>query len=233
MKLSLSLWRLQKIDSAIDQNRARIKEINELINANTKIKEADYAVHVAQEKAQKLLAHQKQLEDTTEALKIKIETSDSSLYSGRIQIPKELKDLQNEVTSLKKRFGELEEELLMAMIETENADQELKTAQNHHAAVLAEVTSQFASLLGERTMLDNKIASMQEERFSALASISSEKLDLYKRLREQKKGIAVSIVEDDSCSICGSALRPAEWQAARSPSAVVFCPSCGRILYAD
>lgn len=233
MSLSLDLWRLQRIDTAIDQSRTRIRAIEEVIKSDTKLKEAEAAQKTAQENYHNAARVQKKAEDTAEALRIKIETSESNLYGGRIQIPKELKDLQNEVISLKKRLKELEDELLTAMIETETTETNLSDSQKTVATTLALVTSQFSTLAGEKTSLENKIASLFNERQSAISSIPTDTLDLYKRLREQKKGIAVSHVEDESCSTCGAALRPAEWQAARSPGAVVFCSSCGRILYAD
>ncbi|MFN2235225.1 MAG: C4-type zinc ribbon domain-containing protein [Anaerolineales bacterium] len=47
-----------------------------------------------------------------------------------------------------------------------------------------------------------------------------------------RAGVAVAKVEDRACKACGSTLTASLNQAARSPSQIVFCDSCGRILYA-
>jgi len=55
----------------------------------------------------------------------------------------------------------------------------------------------------------------------------------YESLRQKKKGVAISKVEDQTCSICGATLTPAECQVAKSQNKNIQCPSCGRLLYAD
>ncbi|MEN6523528.1 MAG: C4-type zinc ribbon domain-containing protein, partial [Anaerolineaceae bacterium] len=64
-------------------------------------------------------------------------------------------------------------------------------------------------------------------------SIASEALQKYESIRLAKKGRAVVAIVDDSCEGCGAAIRPAERQAARSSNQLVFCDTCGRIIYAE
>ena len=73
---------------------------------------------------------------------------------------------------------------------------------------------------------------LETERQAVVASISSDTLKLYERLRQQKRGLAVTTAKDASCDTCGATLTAAEWQLARSPGQMSYCPSCGRILYA-
>ncbi|MGZ9220523.1 MAG: C4-type zinc ribbon domain-containing protein [Anaerolineales bacterium] len=40
-------------------------------------------------------------------------------------------------------------------------------------------------------------------------------------------------MSDGSCAACGTTLTPSQQQIARSTSQLIYCPSCGRILYAD
>ena len=86
-------------------------------------------------------------------------------------------------------------------------------------------------LFGKRFNLEErqKIAA-EKERQQAAAQINPEDLAVYVRLREQRAGVAVSRVKDRACGACGSTLTAALNQAARSPSQVVFCDLCGRIL---
>ena len=58
-------------------------------------------------------------------------------------------------------------------------------------------------------------------------------ISLYENLRKQKRGVAVSLVNDNACEICGTTLTPAQAQATRLSLQIQYCPTCGRILYGD
>ena len=92
--------------------------------------------------------------------------------------------------------------------------------------------NQQASLVQEREQIEIEKASSLDERQAALNTVKTEDLAIYVRLRKNKTGVAVAKVEERACIACGSTLTAALHQAARSPSQVVFCESCGRILYA-
>ena len=73
--------------------------------------------------------------------------------------------------------------------------------------------------------------SFVQEREAALAPIEIPLLSSYEDLRKQKRGVAVSEVEDGACASCGTTLNAALQQNARSQK-LAYCPSCGRILFA-
>ena len=73
---------------------------------------------------------------------------------------------------------------------------------------------------------------LDSERQLAVSQIKPQHLVTYEEIRKKKKNIAVTIVEDNTCSACGVSITPSDWQAARSPDQIIFCPSCSRILYA-
>jgi len=53
----------------------------------------------------------------------------------------------------------------------------------------------------------------------------------FMRLLESKKGTAVAVVEDGSCSLCHFALRPHLQQRVRRCEEIITCETCHRILY--
>jgi predicted nucleic acid-binding Zn-ribbon protein len=232
MNQSFLLWRLQKIDTSIDQIQSRIKEIEAVINSNQSVAESSKRIDEAEKNLKKAHSSLKTVEEMAVAQRLKIEIDEASLYSGRIRSPKELKDLQNEVASLKRYFSELEENQFDQMVQFEQAEKDLLATRKNHEIVMAQFSSQSAALIGEKNNLAVRLENLQEERKPALLSIEPNSLSLYQQLRDQKRGVAVSTVEDSACTVCGADLRPAERQAARSPHTTVFCSSCGRILYA-
>lgn len=231
MNQAFHLARLQKIDLQIDHCTNRIKEIDRLLKDNAKVREAEKSVSDSDSETAKIRLLVKKAEDAVDEQRIKIEKNEASLYAGKIRNPKELQDLQNDIASLKRYLSVLEDEQLNAMLALEESESKLKKASSILADAQAQFINQTADLLGEKSKLNDNLQRLMGERDAALKPLSAESVAIYKRLREQKRGIAVALAEDGACTACGSELRPEEMQSARSPNNIIYCSSCGRILY--
>lgn len=232
MSQVLILYRLQKIDTQRDQITARLVEIQNQLNSSAAMVNAQAAFDQA---SQNLAASRRVLhsaEDAVQLKRIKLEQDESALYGGRIRNPKELQDLQNEVASLKKHLAELEDQQLEAMVALEQVETGHGHAAKSFEAAKSAFAQQKASLEHEQATLKHDLVRLESERQAAASAVSAENQKLYERLRQQKRGLAVASLSDDSCDACGSTLTPGEKQASRSPSQIFLCPSCGRILYA-
>ncbi|NPV55973.1 MAG: hypothetical protein HPY76_04755 [Anaerolineae bacterium] len=230
MNQSSLLFLLQNIDSEIDKAKMRISEIDILLesdetlkSAQNRITENKKAIH-AQEN--QLNAISSELDD----LKIKQKTSENSMYSGKIQSPKELQDLQNEIDFLKKRIASINNSELEIMIQIDASEQELANAENDFVRIKSETATTASMLKGEKSKLDLEIAQALQQRQATVNSITSENLAIYQRLYQSKRGVVVSKIIDDACSACGTHIRPAEKQASNNPTQMAYCSSCGRIL---
>jgi uncharacterized protein len=232
MNQALHLFRLQKIDTQLDQVEARLSEIKKSLEADESIKQAEKLTAEAAKKLFQSKLALRECEEKVQAQRIKIETDESSLYGGKIRNPKELQDLQNEIQSLKKYLALLEDSQLEAMMALEETEKENQSALDFQAKTLAAFTNQKASLLGDQTQLIKNKERLIVEREVTQTPISQDNLDVYNRLRAQKRGVAVSSLSDGACTACGSILRPAEVQEARLQSHSAFCSNCGRIIYA-
>jgi predicted nucleic acid-binding Zn-ribbon protein len=80
-------------------------------------------------------------------------------------------------------------------------------------------------------LLQKELDKFFSERAAAAGPIPEDALRLYDQLRQQRRGLAVAAIRDNSCSACGSGLTAAQMQSSRASSQMAFCPSCGRILY--
>ena len=232
MNQAFFLYQLQKADSLIDRIDRRLDEINKIISNDVRIKSQEKRILAAENSLEKAAKKLKKTEEEVKTLRIKQENCEENLYSGRIKNPKELQDLQNELKSIKKRILEIEEKQLEEMILVEEQENLLKTENSKLQITKAGFISSQSVLLGEKTKIEKEKEQLISEKKANLTSILPESLEVYNKLRTQKNGLAVAIIEDKACSICGATLPPAEWQAARSPLKIVFCSSCGRILYA-
>ena len=232
MNQAFQLYQLQKIDSQLDVIENRLNEIKKILDADQTVKQAETAVQQKKEEIQQAHMAMKKIDDAVQAQKIKIETSNASLYGGKIQNPKELQDLQNEISSLKKHLANLEDQELEAMIQFDQLELDMKKAVENQKSAQGEFVEKQSKLLGEQLQLNKTKEKLLAERAAAIPSILPEELEIYLKLRKTKRGIAVASVTEGACTGCGSNLTPAEWQTARSPRQVAFCSTCGRILYA-
>lgn len=231
MSESLNLFRLQKLDSEIDQTRSRLEEIIRALNDDRRLKLAHQQHEKAQEIVRKAHIKLKQIEHKVETQRIKRKASQTSLFSGKIKNPKELQDLQMESEALKRYIAQLEDEQLEAMIDHESTEEKCQAAEDNLKQVKAQLVQENAALMGEQSKLKESLKRSLREREAALQSISHQNQTLYLQLRERKRGVAVASVSEGGCGICGQALTPADLQTVRSSIGLVFCSSCGRILY--
>jgi uncharacterized protein len=233
MSAALGLYRLQQVDSQIDQIRARLKMIQQTLENDLELRAANeqYAAaearHKAAERALKLS------ETEFEKQRIKIEQTEASLYGGRVQNPKELQDLQKDAASLKRHLETLEERELEAMLAVENTEQDLQAAEARLEHVQSNLKIQNHDLTQETEGLRRDLERLNSERQAVVTDIANQALGVYELLRRQKRGIAITTIADDSCEACGTTLTASQQQSARSTSQLFHCPTCGRILYAN
>ncbi|MGA9398828.1 MAG: hypothetical protein WBV22_11280 [Anaerolineaceae bacterium] len=232
MSQVITLYRLQIIDTQRDKINTRLNEIDLLMKVDSVLKEArllhDQALtdqHGAHERV-------KTAEAAVSGIQIKIENNQSTQFSGKIHTPKELQELQSEQGALERRRSELEDEQISAMVMLEQVEIAMKAAENNLQQAEQRAESEKALLRGEQVSQKKDLDKANAERQAIFSSIPADLATSYEKLRQQKKGLAVATISDESCSACGSSLTPADCQAARSPSTINYCPSCGRILYA-
>jgi predicted nucleic acid-binding Zn-ribbon protein len=228
-----SLYDLQQIDSQLDSYAVRLGEIEaELAD--------DHAVQAAIAKAE---AAEQDLQEAEKALRLaeqavqdqdyKIKQSQNRLYSGSVTNPKELEDIQNEVEALKRYREVLEERLLEAMLVVDDAEERYDQAQDQLEHARAQRSQKEAKLKGEKAQIEKHAAQLEEQRKNQIAGISEADLETYKKIRLKRGGVAVAKVDNQGCSACGATLGTAAYQAARSPSQLTFCDTCGRILFTE
>jgi hypothetical protein len=231
MNQSSQLYRLQQIDTLLDQTIARLDELEKLLSDRSTLAQVEEACNNAEEALQTERKKLRQAENNVLEQRIKIEQDESALYSGKMRNPKELQDLQNEVAALKRFLSTLEDRQLEIMITTEEIEAISREAKTALDKVLATMIEQQAHFNAEKTSFLKDKERLEIERQAACNALSAQELDLYTQLRKQKRGIAVARVLDRTCTACGSTLTPALVQAANSPNQIVRCSSCSRILY--
>lgn len=234
MSQTFKLFRLQQIDSQLDRARFRLQEIEHALNENQALHQAQQRfeeTHQNLEAARKAL---RRAEENVQSQRVKIEQTESTLYSGKVRNPKELQDIQNEAAALKRYRSVLEDRQLEVMIALEENEATYATAQADLETIQAQFAQQNQALTEEQSGLREDVVRLESERQATASSIPEDDLRLYNQLRQQRRGIAVArLTPDRACSACGTTLNAALLSAARSPSQITRCSTCGRIIYAQ
>ena len=233
MSASLNLYRLQLVDSRIDEIRTRLEEIQRTLEDNVELRQAKKQVAKTEALHKSALQVLKHAEAEVDNQKVKIEQSEASLYSGNVKNPKELQDLQNEAASFKRYLGTLEERQLEAMLEEEATEQTNQSALRELEKVRARLAKQNVTLTTEQAELNKELERLGAERQAALAPLDANLLTVYDELRQQRRGVAVAQISEGACAACGTTLTPSQNQSARSSTQIYNCPTCGRILFAN
>lgn len=233
MSSALGLYRLQQVDSQMDQIQARLNKIHETLENDLELRAAKNSVS-ASEAAHTIASNAvKASESEVESQRIKIEHAEASLYGGQVKNPKELQDLQMDVASLKKYLVTLEERELEAMVRAEETEKALNESNKKMEAVQSNLKEQNRDLTNESDSLNKDLGTLDSERKAVVNGIPETLLTTYEKLRQQKNGIAVAAMMENSCSACGTTFTQSQHQNARSADGLFNCPTCRRIIYAS
>lgn len=232
MSQPFKLYRLQQIDSAIDQARTRLRKIEAALNDFTAIRQIEEQMTASDTVLTQERKKLRKIDDEVKAQVLKVKTAEASLYGGKVRNPKELQDLEKDVASIRKHISTLEEDELNQMMVVEEGE----AAHGELAAGLQEAQNKKATqdslLRAEQANTEKELARLEHERQAAASGIADDEIQIYEQLRQTRKGLAVAKVAEGTCSACGSTMTPAVAQAAQSSVQLARCSFCGRILYA-
>jgi predicted nucleic acid-binding Zn-ribbon protein len=239
------LAHLQELDTRIDERQHRIDAIRAQLGASEELKSARAAFEQAKTSLERLEKRQRDLEWDASDRSAKIAELEKKLYSGTIRNPKELSGLQTEIEHMKAALSGVEDRTLEAMAQVDEAraserrppvDDEHVVAEDPAArerelgAVQTRWGADQLSLKQEGQGLTSALAGLRAQRESAAAGTAPSLLARYDELRRTKRGLAVARVDRNVCLGCRTSVPTAQVQSARQGH-LVYCSSCGRILY--
>ena len=146
--------------------------------------------------------------------------------------PKEASQFQNQELMFATRVQEVEEDLMPLLEDAERLEGEV----NGLAAQVEELAPQVDELQKAESdrvsAVDERIEALAAERAGMVGGIDRTLLATYEQVRKARRGIGLAEVQGGSrCSGCNVHLPIHVVQKVRKDTAIVRCPSCGRILY--
>jgi predicted nucleic acid-binding Zn-ribbon protein len=227
------LYRVQQLDTHILELGNREKSLalkNELEELEQKRKASEVELEEAEASLEESRKKQRGMEDKILAVDEKLGREEGKLYDGKATSPKELRGLEAEVRSLKRKKDELETELLEEMELQDAAKSGFDGLRSQRERVRAEIDEKEGVLKGEIAEIRAELAEMEKEREGLRSQLGEEVLELYDELLEGRHNLAVVKVIDGVCQGCRVELPGREFDRFLKSDGVFTCTNCGRIL---
>jgi len=230
MTTAAELHALQETDLGMDSAVAKLNEVEAQLGESEELIAARELVEQRKGEAHEIQERQKSLDLDAEDARRKALGIEGKLYGGTVKSPKELEDLQADLSSLRSQLRKREDALLEVMLELEDAEKALEEAEAALAETEAAWRAEQDSLVQAQAALKGEIEVLEARRVGQVDGMDRAELSLYQALRERRQGAAVAVVERGLCQGCRITLPMSVLQKARSGLGLVQCVSCERIL---
>ena len=216
----------------LDHQRRTLPEIAELERLTSRSAQIRDEITLADTQLSDLDREQARAERDVEQVRVRIEKDRDRLDGGKVSSARELESLQSEVTSLRRRQGDLEEVVLELMERREAAQAARDTAGAEQDSVAAETSTVTASRDVALAEIGEQAAKAGSVRGSVASGVPDELLALYDKLRVQHAGVGAAMLRRGRCEGCHVSLSTVDLNAVRAaaPDEVVRCEECRRIL---
>lgn len=230
-----ALLTVQRLDNTLDQLRfkhANLPEREALTKIATELATLDKASIVTSGQRDELRKQQKSLETEASDLETKANGLDARLYDGSVTSPKEASALGEEITGLRARQSDFEDQSIAVLLEIEPLDEQLVNAEAARGQLEAAQAEQETALELAATGIDGEIASAETDRVAAAAKVTEANLALYDKMRITYGPDAViefDPAHNGGCPVAMPAVELDRWKHLPVGS-LEPCQDCGRMV---
>jgi hypothetical protein len=139
--------------------------------------------------------------------------------------------MTKEIEGEEAKVRAIEDEILEKMLEAEEIQKHLQEAAARLESEKASVAAEVARLESEQKADDDERRSLQARRNEIQDSLSESTRNLYERIRQARRGMAVAEVREGLCTACNVLLRPQVYNEVRTNEVLLTCDNCNRIIY--
>lgn len=227
----VQVTRLQSLDMRIAELEREvatlpkhIAQIEKALEAHLRRLEADRAALLANQK------ERRQLEDDVKAENQKISKLRDQMLGAKTN--EQYRAFQHEISFCESGIRQAEDRNLDLMAASEPLDANVKLAEAALKEEKQQVDAEKAQAR-ERTAVDQKqLDELKAERQLLVNALRKPAYSAYERIRKKwRGGAAVAEAKEGRCSACQILLRPQFFQDLRNSGEMMFCESCGRILF--
>lgn len=214
---------IYKIDELIKAIPGQIEGIEKEFSASQK------ELISAKEHQAKLQKELKSKEIDVEAERQKMLKTQHTLL--QVKTNKEYAAALAEIETAKSKVTVLEDNILEMMGQIED----YKVAIANKTKILEQKDKERGAKLkkkqDERRRFESELSSIVEKREELSALLDKDAIELYLKIRDSRKGLAVVPVKDNACQGCFLLVTPQRVQEVRTNEKLIHCIHCNRILF--
>ncbi|MGI8664479.1 MAG: zinc ribbon domain-containing protein [Jatrophihabitans sp.] len=232
--VQLRLLDLQAVDTALNQlahRRRTLPELATIAGCEARAAEVNSRLVEAQTTLADLAGEQRRLEADVDTVRLRADRDRQRMAASGVPA-KEIAGLQHEVTSLARRQGVLEDELLELMENRETAEQQVGELNTELAGISNERAVAVAARDEVYAELDDAKAKRRAERTELTAKLPEDLIALYDKVLRASGGVGAAMLRHRRCEGCRLELAGSELAEVRAAKAdaVLRCDNCRRIL---
>ena len=218
--LDLRIAELQREVSALPKH---IAQIEKALDSHLRRLDADRAALAANQKDRKRLEEEIKIQEQ-KISKLKTQMLDAKTNE-------QYRAFQHEIAFCEAEIRKHEDKILDLMTESEPLEVNVKKAEASLKEEKKQVDAEKAKAR-ERTAVDQaQLSELEAERKAIVTGVKPQIYSAYERIRKKWHGVAVAEATEGRCGACQISLRPQFYQDLRRGDELMFCESCGRILY--
>lgn len=187
------------------------------------------AVDKARKDLQQVKVNKASKESQRKSIHQKMEDYASKLLS--VKKNEEYKAIQNEIAVLKSQVNKVDDDIIEFELDIETREAALKTLEDDLKKGRDELASFEKQSEEARPGEEAKLAELSKAVAEAESIIPIDLRDKYQRIVRQKGADALAIVEEGACTGCFMAVTSQMLNDLINCDTLVFCRSCGRVLY--
>lgn len=227
------LWKLEKNKTALDEVNRELTSIKQ----DEKMEYLDKRINNLKKRINELnnnlLRDRVLLKENQSRLNeytYTINNMQEELYSGLITDLRQLDYLNKEKDKLKEEISSIETDILIAMEETEKMELETLHAETEIISINGEIEKLKISKSLLINELEIQIKDGEKESHIIESKIDKSHVNRFNVLRNTRQNSVVA-VKNNICSGCNMRIPTNLNDIIKAKNEVIFCESCGRILY--
>jgi predicted nucleic acid-binding Zn-ribbon protein len=180
-------------------------------------------------RVQELQKAQRQYEADIEDAIAHIKKSQGRLMS--IKNNKEYQALLKEIEETERGNAKKEDKVLACLEELEKLNKEIEAKEKDLSSMRDHLKSEEITIEKEVAHIEKELSDMDRFKVKLKQTIDSQLLAKYEQIKARSGGIAVSLVNDATCSECHLSIPPQMYNELQRQDTLKFCPNCQRIIY--